>query len=355
MLTVVPEGVRYAVVASRTRSSPASPSSMSVQRVDIVTGQLVTSDDRNFTLRAFSGNSPRPDFSLNPAGVLADTVGHDRRRRYAPSPPRATTGPRPSTCGSATAPASRPSATSSSCCRRPPALVELWAEDMPGHELDRPLRPDESVMVHVRATDAVGNPVRGRAAAGRGASTATAASAAPSAQVFTMVADIDGPGQRRADGRRLRHPGHPPAGRQRRPALDRCCCSRSSGRRSRRCRFDPVGAAFRDGYYVTPDTEIIPDARPPRTGRHPGHLRRRGRRSIRRGRRTSTPGPSPWPTWAASTLEPGHAHPALLRRGDQRRGRGRADGHPLHGQAPWTPTVTSPTGPTRSTPTRVRP
>ena len=35
------------------------------ERVDIVTGQIVTSDDRNFLLTAFSGNSPRPDFNLS--------------------------------------------------------------------------------------------------------------------------------------------------------------------------------------------------------------------------------------------------------------------------------------------------
>ena len=36
---------------------------MTVRRVDIVTGQLVTSDDRTFVLTAFSGNAPRPDFT----------------------------------------------------------------------------------------------------------------------------------------------------------------------------------------------------------------------------------------------------------------------------------------------------
>ncbi len=73
-LTVVPEGVRYAIVAPDTVIA-GLPFEMSVQRIDIVTGQLVTSDDRNFTLTAFSGNSPRPDWGLNPAGVLADSVG----------------------------------------------------------------------------------------------------------------------------------------------------------------------------------------------------------------------------------------------------------------------------------------
>ena len=36
---------------------------------------IVTTDDRTFTLPAFSGTSPRPDFNLTPAGILADTVG----------------------------------------------------------------------------------------------------------------------------------------------------------------------------------------------------------------------------------------------------------------------------------------
>ena len=109
VLTVVPEGVRYAFTVPDTVVA-GQAFSMSIKRIDIVTGQLVTSDDRNFTLRAYSGNAPRPDYALNPAGVLADTVGLDHRRHLRLHAPRATTGPRPSTCGSATAAASRPSA-----------------------------------------------------------------------------------------------------------------------------------------------------------------------------------------------------------------------------------------------------
>ena len=45
----------------------------------------------------------------------------------------------------------------------PAAVLALWAEDVPGHELDRPLRPGERVSLHLRATDAVGNPVRATA------------------------------------------------------------------------------------------------------------------------------------------------------------------------------------------------
>jgi hypothetical protein len=40
-------------------------------------------------------------------------------------------------------------------------VLQLWAEDLPGHELDRPLRPGEDVMLQVRTTDAAGNPVAG--------------------------------------------------------------------------------------------------------------------------------------------------------------------------------------------------
>ena len=159
VLTVVPEGVRYAIDLPDTAVA-GQPFEMSVRRIDIVTGQLVTSDDRNFTLRAYSGNSPRPDFSLDPAGILADSVG--------------------STSGGVRTFASQSYDRAESIYLRvsdatgeqffsdvmvvvpaPPATIAVWSEDMPGHRLDRPLRPGEVVTMQLRATDASGNAVQG--------------------------------------------------------------------------------------------------------------------------------------------------------------------------------------------------
>ncbi len=158
-LNIVPEGVRYAVDIPDTVVA-GKPFAMTVRRVDIVTGQLVTTDDRNFSIRAFSGNSPRPDFNLSPAGILADTVGttfggeltfnsqtYDRAEsiylRVSDS-----TGEQFFSDVVVVVPA-------------PAAILELWAEDIPGQVLDRPLRPNEVVIIRARATDDTGNPVQG--------------------------------------------------------------------------------------------------------------------------------------------------------------------------------------------------
>ena len=158
VLTVVPEGVRYALDIPDTVIA-GQPFTMAVRRVDIVTGQLVTTDDRNFVLHAFSGSSPRPDFSLSPAGVLADTVGTTsggERVFNAQSYDRAESiylrvsddsGEQFFSDVVVVLPA-------------PAANLQLWAEDLPGQVLDRSLRPDEAVTLHVRTTDAAGNAVQ---------------------------------------------------------------------------------------------------------------------------------------------------------------------------------------------------
>jgi hypothetical protein len=157
VLTVVPEGVRFAVDIPDTLLA-GQPFEMAVRRVDIVTGQLVTTDDRTFTLTAFSGNSPRPDFNLTPAGILADTVGTTQggERIFASQTydraetiylrVRDNTGEQFFSDLVVVKPA-------------PAAAVQLWAEDLPGQELDRPLRPGEDVIIRTRVTDAVGNPI----------------------------------------------------------------------------------------------------------------------------------------------------------------------------------------------------
>ena len=159
VLTVVPEGVRYAVDIPDTVIA-GQPFAMGVRRVDIVTGQLVTTDDRNFSIRVFSGNSPRPDFNLDPAGILADTVGTTTggERIFG-----AQTYDRAESIYLRISDSTGEQFFSDVVVVRPaPATVlQIWAEDIPGHVLDRPLRPDEVVAVRARATDAVGNPVQG--------------------------------------------------------------------------------------------------------------------------------------------------------------------------------------------------
>jgi len=252
VLTVVPEGVRYAIVAPDTVIAGRS-FEMSVQRVDIVTGQLVTSDDRNFTLRAFSGNSPRPDFSLDPAGILADTVG--------------------TTVGGIRTFASQSYDRAESIYLRvedtggeqafsdvivvlpaPAALVALWVEDIPGHVIDRPLRPDEAAMVHVRATDEVGNPVQAVSLTvdvidGDG----TLGSAKH--RSFTMTADVTGSGSvelatdefATRDIRLQAVSGD---------LLSSVILLEVVGPPRSTLYLDPDGAPFRDGYYATPTTEF---------------------------------------------------------------------------------------------------
>lgn len=252
VLTVVPEGVRYEITAPDTVIA-GQPFEMSVQRVDIVTGQLVTSDDRNFTLTAFSGNSPRPDFFLNPAGILADSVGTTSggiRTFVSQSYDRAeniylrvddSTGERAFSDVIVVLPA-------------PAALVELWVEDLPGHVLDRPLRPNESVMVHVRTTDDVGNPVQninvtvdiifgdgGLGSAKR--------------QTYTMVADVDGRGSVELTVNdfatrdiRLQAVSS--------DLLSPVVLLEVIGPPVTTITLDPAGVDFRDGFYVTQHTEF---------------------------------------------------------------------------------------------------
>ena len=156
-LTVQPVGVTWAFAVPDTVVA-SEPWTMAVKRVDIVTGQLVTLDDRSFTLRAFSGNAARPDTSLTPAGVLCDTLGttsggewiftgqcYDRaegiyleltdlfgERSFSPVItvlPAAADG------------------------------VLLSVEEVPGRALTRPLRPGERVQAVARVTDRAGNPL----------------------------------------------------------------------------------------------------------------------------------------------------------------------------------------------------
>ncbi len=159
VLTVVPEGVRYAIDVPDTVIA-GEPFAMRVRRVDIVTQQLVTSDDRSFILTAFSGNARRPDFSLLPAGVLADTVGTTSGglcevpfQRY----------DRAESIYIKVSDQTGEQAFSSVLIVRPApvSICTLVAEAVPGQPLDRALRPGDRITLRVRAHDASGNVVAG--------------------------------------------------------------------------------------------------------------------------------------------------------------------------------------------------
>jgi hypothetical protein len=159
VLTVVPEGVRYAVDVPDSAIA-GEPFEMTVRRVDIVTGEIVTSDDRSFVLKAFSGNAPRPDFSLSPAGVLADTVGTtvDGVRNFPlQSYDRAETIFIEVSDDTGEQFFSEPIVVRPA----PVSVCELVVEDLPGQPLNRPLRPADQVYLRVNARDASGNAVAG--------------------------------------------------------------------------------------------------------------------------------------------------------------------------------------------------
>ncbi|MDX2474144.1 MAG: FlgD immunoglobulin-like domain containing protein, partial [Candidatus Krumholzibacteria bacterium] len=136
----------------------------------------------------------------------------------------------------------------------PAAVLDLWVEDLPGHELDFPLRPNDTVMVHVRTTDSVGNPVRDvplqvQVINGDGGLGST------KAQTFAMIADIAGRGSVELSVHefgtqdiRLQAVSN--------ELLSSVIMLEVIGPPATTLSLDPVGAVFRDGYYVTPNTEI---------------------------------------------------------------------------------------------------
>ncbi len=156
-LVVAPVGVTWSVAVPDTVYA-GQPWSMDVQRIDIVTGQIVTSDDRNFTLTAFSGNAPRPDIALDPNGVLCTTSG-------------TTSGGTVTLAGQCYDRAeaifleltdSFDEGTFSTVIQVLPdvaAELNLFVEELPGQPLNRPLRPGELAFVAARLTDASGNPI----------------------------------------------------------------------------------------------------------------------------------------------------------------------------------------------------
>ncbi|MDY0109759.1 MAG: hypothetical protein RBT60_07460 [Candidatus Krumholzibacteria bacterium] len=252
VLTVVPEGVRYAVDVPDTAIAGV-PFAMRVRRVDIVTGQIVTSDDRSFILTAYSGNAPRPDPALTPAGVLADTVGttnsgvceipfqsYDRAESIYIKVSDAT-GEQFFSSVIVVRPA-------------PVSICILEAEAVPGQPLLRPLRPGDRIYLRVRASDASGNVVAGTPlsvfllAGDAGLGSLRAASA-------ELIADVNG--QATCDLYVNAHGSQDlliqaAAG----DAMSALLAIELLGPPITTPRFLPEAAPYGDGYYVLPTTAI---------------------------------------------------------------------------------------------------
>jgi len=156
-ITVQPVGVTWSFDVPDTVVA-GEPWTMSVSRIDIVTGQRVTMDDRSYTLRAFSGNQARPDTMLSPAGVLCDTLGttvegideiagqcYDRAE--------------PIYLELEDLQGDRAFSSVITVIPSAPQLMSLRAEEVPGRRLVRALRPDETVGLVTRVTDRAGNAI----------------------------------------------------------------------------------------------------------------------------------------------------------------------------------------------------
>jgi hypothetical protein len=159
VLTVVPVGVAWEIEVPDSVVA-GEPWTMSVSRVDIVTRELVTGDDRSFVLTAWSGNAPRPDFNLTPPGILADSVGTTVQgirtfstQRYDRAEPiflRLTDEFQGQAFSDVI-----------TVLAAPASELTLWVEDVPGQPLARPLRPNQVATAVVSVGDRSGNPVSG--------------------------------------------------------------------------------------------------------------------------------------------------------------------------------------------------
>jgi hypothetical protein len=160
VLSVVPVGVTWAVDTPDTVVA-GEPWTMSARRIDIVTGQLVTSDDRSFTLRAFSGNQLRPDWNLTPAGVLHDSTGTTSGGEMTFS---AQSYDRAETIYLELEDFFGDTAYSNTIVVLPagPAALTISATEVNGQPLTRTLRPNEQVMILAELTDLFGNSINGQ-------------------------------------------------------------------------------------------------------------------------------------------------------------------------------------------------
>jgi hypothetical protein len=177
VLTVVPVGVQFAVTAPDTVRAGQSWTAQ-VRRVDIVTGQLVTNDDRGFRLRAydlFSAPRPIPLAQWNPltdgprgcldvtcpdylpaataGGVASLSVSYDRAETIYLAVTDTLTGEAAFSGHVVVLPAGASQAALQ--------VYDQTADPLTSLPLATPLRSGDRARAAVRLTDAAGNPVPG--------------------------------------------------------------------------------------------------------------------------------------------------------------------------------------------------
>ncbi|MDO9171348.1 MAG: FlgD immunoglobulin-like domain containing protein [bacterium] len=158
VVTVIPVGVTYAVTAPDTVVA-GEPWPLSVTRVDVTTGRLVTGYDETFSISAINAwsGAVRPDPSLVPAGVLRFTYGatvegraqledqaYDRAESIYLRVTDAAGGDVLSRLITVLA--------------APAQFFTLSLHETDGSPFDRVLRPDQQIRVRVAARDEGGNP-----------------------------------------------------------------------------------------------------------------------------------------------------------------------------------------------------
>lgn len=158
VVTVIPVGVTYAVTAPDTVVAGV-PWPLSVTRVDVTTGRLVTGYDETFSISAINAwsGAVRPDPALVPAGVLRYTYGatvegrallddqaYDRAESIYLRVTDAAGGDVLSRLITVLA--------------APAQTFTLTLHESDGSPFDRVLRPDQQIRVRVAARDEGGNP-----------------------------------------------------------------------------------------------------------------------------------------------------------------------------------------------------
>ncbi len=163
VLAIIPMGVTYAIVAPDTVIA-GEPWTMSVSRVDVVTGRTVTGYDQNFSIVAMNAASgeERPLTGVTPAGVLGFTYGVTLDGL---SPIDSQTYDRAELIRLRVVDDEGGNVLSQPIfVRSAPAYVyTLTLREPGGEDLDRVLRPLDRVQAQVQAFDASGNPASGAA------------------------------------------------------------------------------------------------------------------------------------------------------------------------------------------------
>ena len=191
VVTVIPVGVTYAVTAPDTVVA-GEPWPLSVTRVDVTTGRLVTGYDETFSISAINAwsGAVRPDPALVPAGVLRFTYGatvegraqledqaYDRAESIYLRVTDAAGGDVLSRLITVLA--------------APAQSFTLSLHETDGSPFDRVLRPDQQIRVRVAARDEGGNPAP-RAAAVFEIRAGEAALGSARAAAVTLTTGSDG-------------------------------------------------------------------------------------------------------------------------------------------------------------------